>query len=288
MIIPVLNGVRTLSDTLNALRRQTRPPDQVIVADGRSADGTADMVRDQFPEVCLVDNPLVHAAGGRNAALRVAQGEWCCFTDADCVPADDWLHQIDQKVQQVEGLVGLAGRVVPLPPRNLIEEVSSEAILSKVLGFADEPREIVGGNLRMAPITANSAYRKSALVAVGGFDDRFSNYAEDLDLYLRVMAADLGSMRYEPSIKVSAEHPATLKSMAKKWQQYGMASCYLQRYHFGRLHFDWRLHLAALHAVWLMAADRRNRRRYGLEAFQIFNHLRGKWRGSFRLRVVNL
>lgn len=288
VIIPVLNGVQTLSRTLRALGRQTMAPDEVIVADGLSSDGTADMVRDQFPEVRIVHNPLVHAAGGRNAALRVANGEWCCFTDADCVPADDWLWQIDRKVQQLPEAVGFAGRVNALPPRNLIEEVSSGAILHKVLGFGDEPGELTGGSLRQAPITANAAYQKAALDRVNGFDNRFSNYAEDLDLYLRVVAAGLGSMWYEPTIRVSAQHPATLGSMAKKWQQYGMASCYLQRYHFGRLHYDWRLHKAALHSLWLIVADSRDYRRHGLEVFQIVNHLCGKWRGSVRLGVVNL
>lgn len=288
VVIPVLNGAETLSFTLEALRRQTVAPDQVIVADGRSSDGTAKLVRRQFPEVCLVDNPLVHAAGGRNAGLRVAESEWCCFTDADCVPHNDWLEQIDRKVQATPGAVAIAGRVEPSQPRNLIEEVSSEAILSKVLAFGAEPTQIVGGGLRMAPITANAAYRRSALNAVGGFDDRFSNYAEDLDLYLRVAAAELGTMWYEPSIRVNAQHPTTHKAMSKKWQQYGMASCYLQRYHFGRFHFDWRLHVAALRAVGQMATDPSDWRRHGYEAFQIFCHLRGKWRGSLRLRVVNL
>lgn len=286
--VPVLNGAKSLAALLEGVRSQTHPALEIIVADGGSTDGTL-QVLEQYPEVWVLPNPGVHASGGRSVAIAASSGTWCAFTDDDCVPDPGWLAAIAAAVHDYPDTVGVGGRVLPLPPRSLVEEVSAEAFLDKVLQFDDQPGVVGHHGLRHAPITANAAYRRDVLIDVGSFDPRFANYAEDIDLFLRIMRASLGQVRYVPSAIVHAEHPATVPDLVRKWRQYGMASSYLQRYHFGRFNLDRTLYAAlGRNLVASLRGERRARQRAILEALQIISHLTGKWAGSLRTGVVNL
>lgn len=286
--IPVLNGAATIGETLEALRRQTLAPLEVIVADGGSTDGTRDVVA-RYPEATLLTNPQRHAAGGRNVAIAAARGSWCGFTDDDCVPEPGWLAAVAERVRRSPGTIGVGGRVVPLPPRSLIESVCASAFLDGVMQYDDRPAVVASAGLRRAPITANAAYLRDALASVDAFDPRFSNYAEDIDLFLRLRRADLGVVWYEPAAEVAAQFPSTVRAMVQKWRQYGMASSWLQRYHFGRVHVDTFLYARlgrSLRASVTATGQARERAR--IESLQIVSHLLGKWEGSVRRGVINL
>lgn len=82
VIIPTLNERAYLPRLLQALAAQTRPPDEVIVADANSVDGTAELARQWGARVVSGGMPAV----GRNAGARHAQGEVLLFLDADVCP----------------------------------------------------------------------------------------------------------------------------------------------------------------------------------------------------------
>ena len=87
IVVPAYNAAEFIGDTIDSLQRQTYRPIEIIVVDDGSTDGTAAFVRDNFPDVKLIEQRNQGAAAARNAGIAVATGELIGFVDAD----DRWL-----------------------------------------------------------------------------------------------------------------------------------------------------------------------------------------------------
>lgn len=87
VIIPALNEAAHLPQLLDALKAQTRPPDEIIVADAGSKDGTAELARERGAQVVPGGMP----GPGRNAGARAASGEILLFLDADVLPPPEFI-----------------------------------------------------------------------------------------------------------------------------------------------------------------------------------------------------
>jgi GT2 family glycosyltransferase len=75
VIVPNWNGARHLPTCLEALRAQTYPRLEVIIADNASTDGSQELIARDFPEVRLIQLPENRGfTGACNAGLRAAQG----------------------------------------------------------------------------------------------------------------------------------------------------------------------------------------------------------------------
>lgn len=89
VVIPTLNEARRLSRLLDSLQGQTQPPDEIIIADAGSEDGTR--------EVALSYGAVVVPGGlpgvGRNAGARVANGDLLLFLDADVLLTPDFIEK---------------------------------------------------------------------------------------------------------------------------------------------------------------------------------------------------
>ncbi len=87
VVIPALNESERLPDLLGTLARQTRPPDQVVIADAGSTDGTRAIAEQHGAQVVEGGKP----AAGRNAGARVATSDLILFLDADDELDDDFV-----------------------------------------------------------------------------------------------------------------------------------------------------------------------------------------------------
>ncbi len=87
VIIPALNESVYLPGLLDALNKQTCPPDEVIVADAGSRDGTVELARQRGARIVQGGMPAV----GRNAGAKAAAGDLFQFFDADVMPGTDYV-----------------------------------------------------------------------------------------------------------------------------------------------------------------------------------------------------
>lgn len=88
VIIPAYNRAHTLARALESVRAQRLGDCEVILGDDASTDGTAEVAREIFPEIKVTRLPVnTGAAAARNAALKLARGEFIAFLDSD----DEWL-----------------------------------------------------------------------------------------------------------------------------------------------------------------------------------------------------
>jgi len=286
VVIPTRNSEKSLETTLTSLQQQAYPPYEIIVADGHSTDATR-QIASRF-NAFVVDNPAIHAAGGRNRGAAVASGDWLAFIDSDCCAPPTWLSTAFMLIKENPDVVVLGGPLRALPPVNEIEQVAGDALLKGVLQYPQQQQRVFTRSLRGAFIGASVFYRKDIFFALGGFNERFANFGEDIDLFWRAVATFPGQLLYDPQLYVSQHFPATLSSLFRKWYQYGIASCYLQRYHLGRWRIDL-MHYRRLGAAIYALVTQPDQRRINLaRVVQIIGHLFGKYWGSVRLGVVNL
>ncbi|NMP25026.1 glycosyltransferase family 2 protein [Sulfobacillus harzensis] len=97
VVIPAYNAEDTVVDAIRSVLQQSLPAHEIVVVDDGSNDGTAPLVRDQFPSVRLVRVPNGGPSRARNQGIQLVTGEWIAFLDAD----DTW-HPDKLKVQMAQ------------------------------------------------------------------------------------------------------------------------------------------------------------------------------------------
>ncbi|MFI6514897.1 HAD-IIIA family hydrolase [Spirillospora sp. NPDC050679] len=180
VVIPTV-GRPSLRVTLEALLESVAAasgpgPQEILIVDDRPRAGAPLPLPDGLGEKVLVLRSGGRGpAAARNTGWRAASGAWVVFLDDDVVPTPGWAADLLEDLGSVSGGVGGSqGRVtVPLPDdRRPTDWERNTAGLESA-----------------AWITADMAYRRRVLVAVGGFDERFPRaFREDADLALRVTA----------------------------------------------------------------------------------------------------
>lgn len=198
VVIPAYNAAKTLPACLGACLGQRMPALEVIVVDDGSTDGTKEIAA-SFPGVRYLRQENQGPAVARNFGARAAMGEIIAFTDADCVPREDWLAQLVQGFE--EGVVAVGGTYDIANPESLLARLVHEEIRTRHARFTGEV-DFLG--------SFNVAYRKEAFNAVKGFDETFrAASAEDNDLAYRLHEAG-GRLRFTPEAVVAHYHSASL------------------------------------------------------------------------------
>jgi N-acetylglucosaminyl-diphospho-decaprenol L-rhamnosyltransferase len=188
--IPHHRGPERLGRTLRSLAEGSRPLD-VVVADNGSGDGSAELVREQFPEVTLVElgeNLGFGRAINRAVAAHPGDPVILLNDDVECEPrfAEALLDAAAEGAECVAGV--LAQEAAP----GLIDSAGVVADRT-LMGFDylhGEPLEAArDAPDPLGPTGGAALYRLGAFRAAGGFDERIFLFYEDLDLALRLRAA---------------------------------------------------------------------------------------------------
>jgi histidinol-phosphate phosphatase family protein len=165
-------------------------------------------------------------AAARNVGWRAASAPWVVFLDDDVLPTPDWGQRL------ADDLAGAPSRVAASQGRLRVPLPSDRRP-------TDWERNVAGLE-RAQWITADLAVRRSALIAVGGFDERFPRaYREDADLALRLAGAGWQLARGEREVVHPVPPAGRWVSVAK---QAGNADDALMAALHGR---DWRARAGA-------------------------------------------
>jgi GT2 family glycosyltransferase len=208
VVIPTWNGARWLPGCLAAIERQTRRPDVVVVVDNGSTDGSLEVVRDLWADARVLalgrNTGFAHAA---NRGVEAAGTDAVALVNTDVELAPDWLARSAAVLERDPGLAAVATKMVDLEDRTRLYDAGDVLRRDGVCeqrgrfraddGSYDAPGEV------FAACAGAALYRRDAVRAVGGFDDRFFAYLEDVDLGLRLRLAGW-RCAYEPAVAAHA------------------------------------------------------------------------------------
>uniref|UniRef100_E6Q5Z3 Putative Glycosyltransferase n=1 Tax=mine drainage metagenome TaxID=410659 RepID=E6Q5Z3_9ZZZZ len=169
VVISVLNERSAITQLLFALAVQTRLPDEVLIADGCSTDGTVDAIHEvlsslPFP-VIIIPQPG-NISKGRNAAIQQCSADIIAVTDAGCVPHVTWLEQITAPIR--EGRVQAVAGAYRAAARTPLERAIA------VFSWVDVTRP----GARFRPSHRSVAYLREVWKDIGGYQENLDS-AED-------------------------------------------------------------------------------------------------------------
>ncbi len=189
---------------------------EVIVVDNASTDGSADLaeteVRDDPAACWLRVRRLAHNAGfgaALNLIAAEARSPWLAFSNADVEIPTGGLALLPTVLGAAEPDVALLGPAILAPTGALESSVGRFPTLARLLAGRRRPRA-ERGRLPAAAQTAGDVdwltgaclfARREVFAGVGGFDERFFLYYEDVDLAARVRAAG-HRVVYEPALRL--------------------------------------------------------------------------------------
>lgn len=178
-IVVATLGRPSLATLLAALGPQLSQMDGaievVLVDDRRPGQRTEPLPVPPGITAKVVTGRTAGPAAARNAGWRASAYPWVSFLDDDVVPGPNWLAELARDLRVGPDVVGVQGVIeVPLPADRR----------------PTDWERVTGGLARGRWITADMAYRRDALAAVGGFDERFPRaFREDADVALRLRRA---------------------------------------------------------------------------------------------------
>jgi len=194
-------GPAHMREFVESLRAQTRPPDETIIVDGGSTDGTLEVLR-EAPEVTVISEPGAGISRGRNVSIAAAAHDVIAVTDADCVLAPDWLERLLAPIEN--GADVSAGFYRALG--DSLFQVSTAAVSIR------EPEEVGPGWM---PSSRSIAFRREAYDAAGGYPE-WLGVGEDMYFDHQLVAAG-AKMETAVDAMVAWRVRPTL---ASTWRQY--------------------------------------------------------------------
>ncbi len=194
VVIPSYNGAAYLEACLRSLQRQTYKNAEILVIDNASQDSSIEIIKTVAPEaIILIQSSNRGFAGGVNAGIQAARGEWIAVLNNDTEAAPDWLEQCVSAMSKHPEAAFLACRVLDSTDRNVIYS-AGDCVLRGGIGYRrGQSRRDSARDQRdieiCAPCGCAAIYRTSVIQAFGGFDEHFFAYLEDVELGLRLRAA---------------------------------------------------------------------------------------------------
>ena len=208
VVVPNWNGRRWLPGLVASLRAQTRPADALLVVDNGSDDDSVAWLRGEGVEVLeLGRNTGFAAAVNRGIAAVSADAVALVNTDVELDP--DWLARAVGRLEGEPRAASVATKMVLMGAPGTIDDAGDVlrrdgGAEQRGHGRPDGPRFGAPGPAWGACAGA-AVYRRSAVLGVGGFDERLFAYLEDVDLALRLRLAGWACV-YEPAVARHARH----------------------------------------------------------------------------------
>jgi glycosyltransferase involved in cell wall biosynthesis len=273
----VRDEARTIAGLIASIQAQTRRPDEVIIVDGGSTDGTADLVRvlvGEDPTVQVVEAGTATPGRGRNVGRSVARNPWIAFTDAGIELDAGWLEHLVDAAERDPTAGVVFGSYEPQITRFLD---------SCAVGAYVPARHAIPSGFVRGPFVASMLVSSDVFDVIQGFPDL--RCAED-HIFFERLERDLVPVTWEPRAIVRWRTPASLSATYRRFRLYSRQNVLLGRqqyWHYGVA----RIYLAGAATLAIgLAVDRRAVRFLPCAAVVRASHSLWKHRHEFGLRFV--
>ncbi|CAN2184528.1 WcaA Glycosyltransferases involved in cell wall biogenesis [Candidatus Nanopelagicaceae bacterium] len=235
VILPVLNEESHLEGAvLSVLSQDYRGPLEIILALGPSRDRTneiATKLASQDNRVKLIDSPTGKTAAGLNIALAASKSPVVVRVDGHAQIPKNYISLIVEILNKT-GAVNVGG-VMAAVGTTAFERAVAGAMRSQ-LGVGAS-RFHTGGEAGEVDTVYLGAFRREALVAIGGFDERFTR-AQDWELNFR-LRENGGVIYFDPRLHVTYRPRSSVSALAKQYFEYGRWRRVVSRRHSGTINY---------------------------------------------------
>lgn len=235
VILPILNEEAHLKGAIDSILSQDyQGKTEVILAVGPSHDRTleiAQQISKQDPRVVIVDNPTGRTAAGLNLALKKSQSPVIVRVDGHAQIPSNYLSLVVEILNKT-GAVNVGG---------VMAAVGTTPFENAVAGAMRSPLGVgasrfhTGGEAGVVDTVYLGAFRREALLAIGGFDERFTR-AQDWELNFR-LRENGGVVYFDPRLHVTYRPRSTVKALAKQYFEYGRWRRVVSRKHSGTINY---------------------------------------------------
>jgi glycosyltransferase involved in cell wall biosynthesis len=235
VILPVLNEESHLEGAvLSVLSQDYRGPLEIILALGPSRDRTNEIaakLASQDNRVKLLDSPTGKTAAGLNLALAASKSPVVVRVDGHAQIPNNYISLIVEILNKT-GAVNVGG---------VMAAVGTTAFERAVAGAMRSPLGVgasrfhTGGEAGEVDTVYLGAFRREALVAIGGFDERFTR-AQDWELNFR-LRENGGVIYFDPRLHVTYRPRSSVGALAKQYFEYGRWRRVVSRRHSGTINY---------------------------------------------------
>ena len=215
---------------------------EIIVVDNNSSDDSCEMVKTLFPSVKLIENKDNSGfSKGNNIGVTKAKGEHLCILNPDTVIAKDTFSKLIEFADSKDnlGIVGcqlIDGKGIFLPESKRNIPIPKIA-LKKILGDDKDyyANHIETNSIAKVEILVGAFMflRKSVYEALGGFDEDYFMYGEDIDLSYKVLKAGYNNYYFGETTVIHYKGESTLKDSKYAKRFYGAMQIFYKK-HFKR------------------------------------------------------
>lgn len=213
--IPAYNVANFLALAIESILTQLQPPDEILVIDDGSQDQSVE-IASRYPQVTVIRHGTNRGlAAARNTAMRAARNELVASLDADCVADPAWLAELGRSLSEPH-IAGIGGKLI-----EGVQHTTSDRwrAVHMPQHWGDLP-------LRNPAFLfgCNNLFRKSAVLSVGGYDERMRTNGEDTDICARLREKGW-ELLYAPSAQATHKRQDTAASILAtywRWWRFGV------------------------------------------------------------------
>ena len=219
VVVCSYNGARTIRDTLDHLARLEYPSFETIVVSDGSTDNTAEIAR-SYPGVRVIETPNGGLSAARNTGMAAATGAIIAYIDDDAYPDPHWLTYLAHAFRESDhGAIG-GPNVAPAGDGPIAECVARAPGGPIHVLIGDDLAEHIPG--------CNFVVRKSALLAIGGFDPIYRVAGDDVDACWRLQQQGF-TIGFHPAAMVWHHRRNSARAYWRQQIGYGKAEALLEQ-----------------------------------------------------------
>ena len=220
VVVCTYNGGQTLEQCLRSLEQLDYPDYEVIVVDDGSRDDTGTIL-ERFPKVRTFRQANHGLSYARNVGLHAATGSVVAYTDSDCFADPHWLTHLVDRLQRCTAAAVGGPNLTPEDGWLAACVAASPGQPTHVLSSDQEAEHIPGCNM---------AFRREALLAIGGFDYQYRKAGDDVDVCWRLQQAGRW-ITFAPGAFVWHHRRQTPRAYLRQQAGYGEAEALLRFKH---------------------------------------------------------